>query len=155
MLQEKLASLEGSIEQRLKWAGGANPALAPVLQDFEATIAERRALVMKESQRANQVTFLCSTILNFEGLRTRTSEALNMDATLFELVKRCQGTCSYAAQFSTSVSSLELQLLHGLVSLAGFLNLHYLSKVWVSKVFIFLYCFWKKSHAHLVWQKIQ
>ncbi len=155
MLQEKLASLEGSIEQRLKWAGGANPALSPVLQDFEATIAERRALVMKESQRANQVTFLCSTILNFEGLRTRTSEALNMDATLFELVKRCQGTCSYAAQFSTSVSSLELQLLHGLVSLAGFLNLLNLSKVWVSKVFIFWYCFWKKSHAHLVWLKIQ
>uniref|UniRef100_A0A8C2H6P3 Serine/threonine-protein kinase SMG1 n=1 Tax=Cyprinus carpio TaxID=7962 RepID=A0A8C2H6P3_CYPCA len=113
-VQEKLASLEGSIEQRLKWAGGANPALAPVLQDFEATIAERRALVMKESQRANQVTFLCSTILNFEGLRTRTPEALNMDATLFELVKRCQATCSYAAQFSTSVSSLELQLLHRL-----------------------------------------
>ncbi|XP_016399751.1 LOW QUALITY PROTEIN: serine/threonine-protein kinase SMG1-like [Sinocyclocheilus rhinocerous] len=110
-VQEKLAGLEGSIEQRLKWAGGANPALAPVLQDFEATIAERRALVLKESQRANQVTFLCSTILNFEGLRTRTPEALNMDATLFELVKRCQTTCSYAAQFSTSVSSLELQLL--------------------------------------------
>ncbi|XP_016104477.1 serine/threonine-protein kinase SMG1-like isoform X2 [Sinocyclocheilus grahami] len=110
-VQEKLAGLEGSIEQRLKWAGGANPALAPVLQDFEATIAERRALVLKESQRANQVTFLCSTILNFEGLRTRTPEALNMDTTLFELVKRCQATCSYAAQFSTSVSSLELQLL--------------------------------------------
>ncbi|XP_016323516.1 serine/threonine-protein kinase SMG1-like, partial [Sinocyclocheilus anshuiensis] len=110
-VQEKLAGLEGSIEQRLKWAGGANPALAPVLQDFEATIAERRALVLKESQCANQVTFLCSTILNFEGLRTRTPEALNMDATLFELVKRCQATCSYAAQFSTSVSSLELQLL--------------------------------------------
>lgn len=118
MLQEKLAGLEGSIEQRLKWAGGANPALAPVLQDFEATIAERRALVMKESQRANQVTFLCSTILNFEGLRTRTPEALNMDATLFELVKRCQATCSYAAQFSTSVSPLELQLLHRLVGVA-------------------------------------
>uniref|UniRef100_A0A8C2D9F8 Serine/threonine-protein kinase SMG1 n=1 Tax=Cyprinus carpio TaxID=7962 RepID=A0A8C2D9F8_CYPCA len=122
-VQEKLASLEGSIEQRLKWAGGANPALAPVLQDFEATIAERRALVMKESQRANQVTFLCSTILNFEGLRTRTPEALNMDATLFELVKRCQATCSYAAQFSTSVSSLELQLLHRLVSLSPAMDL--------------------------------
>ncbi|TRY87779.1 hypothetical protein DNTS_015691 [Danionella cerebrum] len=113
-VQEKLASLESSIEQRLKWAGGANPALAPVLQDFEATIAERRSMVMKESQRANQVTFLCSTILNFEGLRTRTSEAVNMDGTLFELVKRCQATCSYAAQFNTSVSSLELQLLHRL-----------------------------------------
>ncbi|XP_047656550.1 serine/threonine-protein kinase SMG1 isoform X1 [Tachysurus fulvidraco] len=113
-VQEKLASLEGSIEQRLKWAGGANPALAPVLQDFESTITERRALVVKESQRTTQVTFLCSTVLNFEGLRTRTPEALSMDAALFDLVKRCQATCSYAAQFSTSVSSLELQLLHRL-----------------------------------------
>ncbi|XP_076852273.1 serine/threonine-protein kinase SMG1 [Brachyhypopomus gauderio] len=113
-VQEKLASLEGSIEQRLKWAGGANPALAPVLQDFEGTITERRALVVKEGQRTSQVTFLCSTVLNFEGLRTRTPEALSMDAALFDLVKRCQATCSYAAQFSTSVSPLELQLLHRL-----------------------------------------
>lgn len=88
-----------------------------MLQDFEASIAERRALVLKESQRASQVTFLCSTVLNFEGLRTRTQETLSMDAAFFDLLKRCQATCSYAAQFSTSVSPLELQLLHRLVSL--------------------------------------
>ncbi|XP_035261317.1 serine/threonine-protein kinase SMG1 [Anguilla anguilla] len=110
-VQEKLAALEGSIEQRLKWAGGANPALAPVLQDFEATIGERRALVLKEGQCVSQVTFLCSTILNFEGLRTRTPDALAMDAALFDLLKRCQATCSYAAKFSSSVSPLELRLL--------------------------------------------
>ncbi|XP_067343536.1 serine/threonine-protein kinase SMG1 isoform X2 [Channa argus] len=113
-IQEKLASLEASIEQRLKWAGGANPALAPVLQDFDMTIRERRAVVARENQRTNQVTFLCSTILNFEGLRTRSPEALSMDAALFELLKRCQQTCSYAAQFSSTVSPLELQLLHRL-----------------------------------------
>ncbi|KAM9843156.1 serine/threonine-protein kinase SMG1 [Aulostomus maculatus] len=113
-IQEKLAALEASIEQRLKWAGGANPALAPVLQDFEMTIRERRAMVARENQRASQVTFLCSTILNFEGLRTRSPEALNMDAALFDLLKRCQQTCSYAAQFSSTVSPLELQLLHRL-----------------------------------------
>ncbi|XP_028310240.1 serine/threonine-protein kinase SMG1 isoform X2 [Gouania willdenowi] len=113
-VQEKLSSLEGSIEQRLKWAGGANPALAPVLQDFEMTIKERRSTVVRDNQRSSQVTFLCSTILNFEGLRTRTAEALNMDGALFEVLKRCQQTCSYAAQFSSSVSALELQLLQRL-----------------------------------------
>uniref|UniRef100_A0A2K5Q9U5 Serine/threonine-protein kinase SMG1 n=1 Tax=Cebus imitator TaxID=2715852 RepID=A0A2K5Q9U5_CEBIM len=110
-VQEKLAALEASIEQRLKWAGGANPALAPVLQDFEATIAERRNLVLKESQRASQVTFLCSNIIHFESLRTRTGEALNLDAALFELIKRCQQMCSFASQFNSSVSELELRLL--------------------------------------------
>uniref|UniRef100_A0A665V5R4 non-specific serine/threonine protein kinase n=1 Tax=Echeneis naucrates TaxID=173247 RepID=A0A665V5R4_ECHNA len=113
-IQEKLASLEASIEQRLKWAGGANPALAPILQDFEMTIRERRGVVARENQRTSQVTFLCSTILNFEGLRTRSPEALNMDAALFELLKRSQQTCSYTVQFSSSVSPLELQLLHRL-----------------------------------------
>lgn len=70
-----------------------------------------------------QVTFLCSTILNFEGLRTRSPEALNMDAALFELLKRCQQTCSYAAQFNSTVSPLELQLLHRLVGLTSALLL--------------------------------
>lgn len=63
-----------------------------------------------------QVSFLCSTVINFEGLRTRSPEALSMDAALFEMLKRCQQTCSYAAQFSSSVSALELRLLHRLVS---------------------------------------
>lgn len=87
-----------------------------MLQDFEATISERRALVLKEGQCVSQVTFLCSTILNFEGLRTRTPEALSMDSALFDLLKRCQATCSYAAKFSSSVSPLELRLLRRLVS---------------------------------------
>lgn len=42
-----------------------------------------------------------------------------MDAALFELLKRCQQTCSYAAQFSSTVSPLELQLLHRLVGLTS------------------------------------
>ncbi|XP_030237319.1 serine/threonine-protein kinase SMG1 isoform X2 [Gadus morhua] len=113
-VQEKLANLEASIEQRLKWAGGANPALAPVLQDFELTIGERRAMVGRENQRTSQVTFLCSTILSFEGLRTRTPEALSMDAALLDLLKRCQQTCCYASQFSNTVSPLELELLQRL-----------------------------------------
>lgn len=42
-----------------------------------------------------------------------------MDAALFELLKRCQQTCSYAAQFSSTVSPLELQLLLRLVGVAS------------------------------------
>ncbi|XP_043946465.1 serine/threonine-protein kinase SMG1-like [Protopterus annectens] len=113
-IQEKLTVLEASIEQRLKWAGGANPALAPVLQDFEATITERRNLILSESQRTNQVTFLCSTVIHFESMRTRTNEALNLDSGLFELLKRCQQMCSFASQFSSSVLDLELRLLQRL-----------------------------------------
>lgn len=85
--------------------------MAPVLQDFEATITERRNFVLKENQRTSQVTFLCSTIIHFESLRTRTTETLSLDTSLFELLKRCQQMCSFASQFNSSVSELELRLL--------------------------------------------
>lgn len=65
---------------------------------------------------SSQVTFLCSNIIHFESLRTRTAEALNLDTALFELIKRCQQMCSFASQFNSSVSELELRLLQRVVS---------------------------------------
>lgn len=45
-VEEKLGAQESSIEQRLKWAAGANPALNPVLQNFEQTLADRKKLMI-------------------------------------------------------------------------------------------------------------
>ncbi|XP_032817004.1 serine/threonine-protein kinase SMG1 isoform X1 [Petromyzon marinus] len=114
-LQERVAVLEGSIEQRLKWAGGANPALAPVLQDFEATICQRRGTLLTEKERVSKVTMLCGAVLHFESLRTRTPESSVLDKACLELLQRCQGLSSYVAQCSNSVSPLELQLLRCLM----------------------------------------
>ena len=48
-VQEKFTHLESSIEQRLKWAAGANPSLNPILENFECTLKERkRLLVVRE-----------------------------------------------------------------------------------------------------------
>ena len=44
-VEEKFGTQESSIEQRLKWAAGANPALNPVLQNFEQTLAARKKLL--------------------------------------------------------------------------------------------------------------
>ena len=44
-VEEKFNAQESSIEQRLKWAAGANPALNPVLQSFEQTLAARKKLM--------------------------------------------------------------------------------------------------------------
>lgn len=60
-----------------------------------------------------------------------------MDAALFELLKRCQQTCSYAAQFSSTVSALELQLLHRLVGLT--FDLHFCQQSSFSGAALFLY----------------
>ncbi len=45
-VQEKLAQLESSIEQRLKWAAGANPSLNPILENFEHTLKDRKRLIV-------------------------------------------------------------------------------------------------------------
>jgi PI-3-kinase-related kinase SMG-1 len=45
-VQEKLSQLESSIEQRLKWAAGANPSLNPILENFEHTLKERKRLIV-------------------------------------------------------------------------------------------------------------
>lgn len=44
-VEERFGTQESSIEQRLKWAAGANPALNPVLQNFEQTLAARKKLL--------------------------------------------------------------------------------------------------------------
>ena len=49
-VEEKFSTQEASIEQRLKWAAGANPALNPVLQNFEKTLAARKKLMMVSSK---------------------------------------------------------------------------------------------------------
>ena len=45
-VEEKFSTQESSIEQRLKWAAGANPALNPVLQNFEQTLGARKKLML-------------------------------------------------------------------------------------------------------------
>ena len=45
-VQEKFTQLESSIEQRLKWAAGANPSLNPILENFERTLKDRKRLIV-------------------------------------------------------------------------------------------------------------
>ena len=45
-LMEKYNQLQSSIEQRLKWASGANPALHSVLKNFDETVAKRKNFLL-------------------------------------------------------------------------------------------------------------
>uniref|UniRef100_A0A8C4WUW2 Uncharacterized protein n=1 Tax=Eptatretus burgeri TaxID=7764 RepID=A0A8C4WUW2_EPTBU len=116
ILQDRLWTLEGSIEQRLKWAAGANPGLADVLHEFEASLEHRRSLLQQERERMLQTLSLCGTLLHFEALRTRTSDSIALDKGGFDILQRCrQGW----APGSTLLSTLELRLLQRLDSLGG------------------------------------
>lgn len=56
-VEEKFSTQESSIEQRLKWAAGANPALNPVLQSFEQTLAARKKLMLVSLSSLNIFMF--------------------------------------------------------------------------------------------------
>lgn len=45
-VEERFVAQESSIEQRLKWAAGANPALNPVLQNFDKALGDRKKLLL-------------------------------------------------------------------------------------------------------------
>ena len=44
-VQERHSQLEASVSQRLKWAAGANPSLAGVLQQYEEALAAKNSAV--------------------------------------------------------------------------------------------------------------
>ena len=66
---EKQESLEQGIIQRLKWAAGANPNLAEVLKQFEATQKSRQKVIDAEKNNSMEIVRLCNAILHFESFR--------------------------------------------------------------------------------------
>ena len=66
---EKQESLEQGIIQRLKWAAGANPNLAEVLKQFEATQKSRQKVIDTEKSNSLEIVRLCNAILHFEAFR--------------------------------------------------------------------------------------
>jgi len=45
-LMDKYTQLQSSIEQRLKWASGANPALNSVMDNFDLAVNEKKTRLM-------------------------------------------------------------------------------------------------------------
>ncbi|XP_064619648.1 serine/threonine-protein kinase SMG1-like isoform X2 [Lineus longissimus] len=110
-IQERYIQLESGIEQRLKWAAGANPTLAPVLQHFEQAIADRKRLLELEGKNSSDVISICNAILHFELLRTRTSDAAAMDAMFLDLMNRCEESCVLSEECRSSVTEAEEYLM--------------------------------------------
>ncbi|XP_077491411.1 serine/threonine-protein kinase SMG1-like [Amblyomma americanum] len=104
-------ALAGAVEQRLKWAGGANPALADTRTSFTHLVAQWTDPLQALSTIASEVYEASDALLLHESLRTRTTEALSWDARLLGLLNRCQESCMLAEGASAPLSPAEQQLL--------------------------------------------
>ncbi|XP_015766823.1 PREDICTED: serine/threonine-protein kinase SMG1-like [Acropora digitifera] len=105
-VEEKFGTQESSIEQRLKWAAGANPALNPVLQNFEQTLAARKKLLAVEGKHSSDICNLSNAILHCEALRTQTADAVGVDNVMTALVKRCQHSSAELESCSDKLQSV-------------------------------------------------
>lgn len=83
--REAQRSLVASVEQRLRWAGGANPALVEVLAAFAAGITALDRRLDADAVLAARLSAVCASVLRHEALRTRTSEALLHDEAMLKV----------------------------------------------------------------------
>nr|CAD7257208.1 unnamed protein product [Timema shepardi] len=113
--RQQQSALVSSVEQRLKWAAGANPALSEVMAAFDTSVSVRAERLNLEQGLAALVGNTCTALLHHEALRTRTSEALAHDTAFLQLLEQCEKTCQLAVGCDQSVTPQEESLVQMLV----------------------------------------
>lgn len=88
-----------SAEQRLKWAAGANPALAEVTTAFESAIRNRDQELERLQNIAHEVAKTCDSVLDHESTRTRTSESAANDQAFLDMVSLWEKSCELNYSF--------------------------------------------------------
>ena len=83
--REMQKTLVGNVEQRLKWAAGANPAVHEVMAAFESSVKLLDRRLDEDQALAAVVANTCAAILRHEALRTRTTEALSNDEAMLKV----------------------------------------------------------------------
>lgn len=83
--RELQRTLVGNVEQRLKWAAGANPAVHEVMAAFESSVKLLDKRLDEDQALATVVANTCAAILRHEALRTRTTEALSNDEIMLKV----------------------------------------------------------------------
>lgn len=108
--REKQQNLVASVDQRLKWAAGANPALGEVMAAFDNAVLTSCEKLTRQHNLAAVVMNTCNSILHYEALRTRTSESVSNDANFIKLTKQWEESCLLRANLTTSVTVIEESL---------------------------------------------
>lgn len=109
--RDELLVLTTAINQRLKWAAGANPNLVDLMNDFASAILTRQSLAERIGMLATEALRESSAILRYEKLRVSTTEALDEDQKFLNLVSRWEKGCTIAQKCSTIVTPVEEALI--------------------------------------------
>merc|ERR1719228_730058 len=112
-LCSEYSAVKASVDQRLKWAVGANPGLQEVADQLSGQHQAQVEIVRQLGILASHVTDTGQAELQWEVLRTNTAEARTHDHQFLGILASCRESCVNATDRSTDVglSSEETQLL--------------------------------------------
>lgn len=109
--RDQQQNLVASVDQRLKWAAGANPALGEVMAAFDNAVLLSNEKLTRQRNLALIITSTCNSILHYEALRTKTSESITHDGNFMKLIKQWEESCLLRTNLSVSVSVIEENLI--------------------------------------------
>ena len=89
----RYSDLKSSVDQRLKWALGANPALKEVVEGFSCEHQTQLEAVRQMSGLVKSVVGVSQSALQFEALRTNTVEARQGDHQFLGILAACRDSC--------------------------------------------------------------
>ena len=113
-MSSEYCALKASVDQRLKWAVGANPGLQEVVDQFGAEHSAQLECVRQLGLLVKTVTATGEACLQFEALRTATAEARASDHQFLGILTLCRESCVTASEASNTAVGLspeEIQLL--------------------------------------------
>ncbi|XP_057324226.1 serine/threonine-protein kinase SMG1 isoform X1 [Microplitis mediator] len=108
--RDQQQNLVASVDQRLKWAAGANPALAEVMAAFDNAVLSSNEKLTRQQNLALIITTTCNSILHYEALRTKTSESITHDANFIKLIKQWEESCVLRTNLAVNISTIEENL---------------------------------------------
>ena len=108
----RYSDLKSSVDQRLKWAVGANPALKEVVEGFSCEHQTQLEAVRQMTGLVKSVVGVSQSALQFEALRTNTVEARQGDHQFLGILAACRDSCLAGAGMGPSnINTEEMMLL--------------------------------------------
>ncbi|KAI5704053.1 hypothetical protein M8J75_001535 [Diaphorina citri] len=110
-LKDQMDIHVATVQQRLKWAAGANPALTEVTSAFEDVVKAEREKLSEELRLGTTLSGICHSILQHEALRTRTKEALSNDTNFLQLLDQVEKAYKLERNLRVTITELEADLM--------------------------------------------
>lgn len=127
-MREEIMSCITTALQRIKWAAGANPAHAGMLEAFEKQSSTKRDELDKNCLLAAVALKACISILNYEVLRCDSPENFDQDQQFLNHVSRWEKCCIMSQTCSNAVSPIEEAIVE-LLDPEGTIDVIWLSNV--------------------------